>query len=372
MSRRRLPNFRRRTRSNRFQMVFRRFLGVFARPEHPLALFLDDLQWLDAATLDLLEHWSPHPDVRHLLLVGAYRDNEVGSSHPLMRTLATIRDAGEKVHEIVLAPLAARRCRARSSPMPCARTGSARGRWPSWCSRRPSGNPFFAIQFFTALAEEGLLAFDAGDCGWHWDLDRIRAKGFTDNVVDLMAAKLSRLPGPTPEALEKLACLGNVRRDRDAALVHGVCEEAIDAALWEPCARASSLAWREHYAFLHDRVQEAAYALIPEARAARQCICGSAECSRTDGAGRTRGEYLRHRQPVRPGCALVDSPGEREQVAGLNLIAGKRAKAATAYASACSISRPAARCWRTSGWEQQLPSHVRAGAQPRGVRVSDR
>src|SRR4030081_2067459 len=90
---------------NRFQMVFRRFLAVFARKEHPLALFLDDLQWLDTATLDLLEHLVTHPDVRHLLLIGAYRDNEVGAAHPLMRTLETIRAAGARVHEIVLAPL---------------------------------------------------------------------------------------------------------------------------------------------------------------------------------------------------------------------------------------------------------------------------
>src|SRR5208282_2221781 len=87
---------------NRFQMVFRRFLGVFAREEHPLALFLDDLQWLDAATLELLEHLVTHPDVRRLLLVGAYRDNEVGPAHPLMRTLEAIRNAGARVEEIVL------------------------------------------------------------------------------------------------------------------------------------------------------------------------------------------------------------------------------------------------------------------------------
>jgi predicted ATPase len=99
-----VPGLPPRDAQNRFQMVFRRFLGVFARKEHPLALFFDDLQWLDAATLDLLEHLVTHPEVRHLLLVGAYRDNEVGSSHPLRRTLTEIRKAA-RVHEIVLAPL---------------------------------------------------------------------------------------------------------------------------------------------------------------------------------------------------------------------------------------------------------------------------
>ena len=123
---------------NRFQLVFRRFLGVFARPEHPLALFLDDLQWLDAATLELLEHLITDPDVRHLMLVGAYRDNEVGPSHPLMRTLEAIRKAGARMQEIVLAPLRARRCRPRSSPMPCIASRSARGPWRNWCTRRPA------------------------------------------------------------------------------------------------------------------------------------------------------------------------------------------------------------------------------------------
>src|ERR1700716_2764564 len=137
---------------NRFQMVFRRFLGVFARKEHPLALFLDDLQWLDAATLDLLEHLVTHPEVRHLLLVGAYRDNEVGPAHPLLRTLGAIRAVDAKVHEIVLAPLKlhdvgrligdALHCEPeRARPL------------AELVKEKTGGNPFFALQFFTALAE---------------------------------------------------------------------------------------------------------------------------------------------------------------------------------------------------------------------------
>jgi serine/threonine protein kinase len=90
---------------NRFQLVFRRFLGVFARKEHPLTLFLDDLQWLDAATLDLLGHLVTHPEVRHLMLIGAYRDNEVGPAHPLRHTLEEIRKADARVREIALTPL---------------------------------------------------------------------------------------------------------------------------------------------------------------------------------------------------------------------------------------------------------------------------
>ena len=156
---------------NRFQLVFRRFLGAFARPEHPLALFLDDLQWLDAATLEFLERLITEPEVRHLLLVGAYRDNEVNPSHPLMRTLDAIHKAGSEC-------AANRACASRAR-----RCGQTRGRFPELRRRdsaqplarlvheKTGGNPFFAIQFFTALAEEGLLAFDSGAAAWTWDLD---------------------------------------------------------------------------------------------------------------------------------------------------------------------------------------------------------
>src|SRR5208283_3825301 len=170
----------------RFQLVFRRFLGVFARAEHPLALLLDDLQWLDAATLDLLEHLATQPELRHLLLVGAYRDNEVTPAHPLMRRLASIRAAGGRVQEIVLAPLGlADVGRLVADALQCAPARAAP--LARLVHSKTAGNPFFTIHFLAALAEEGLLAMGQGR--WRWDLERIRAKGFTDNVVELMLGK---------------------------------------------------------------------------------------------------------------------------------------------------------------------------------------
>ncbi|MCU1235166.1 MAG: multi-sensor signal transduction multi-kinase, partial [Candidatus Solibacter sp.] len=211
---------------NRFQLVFRRFLGAFARPEHPLALFLDDLQWLDAATLELLERLITDPDVRHLMLVGAYRDNEVGSSHPLVRTLGAIRNARARMQEIVLAPLGlddvgrliadALRCQPYATD-PLAHL----------VHEKTGGNPFFAIQFLTALAEERLLRFEPDAAAWIWDLARIRAKGYTDNVVDLMVGKLRRLSGATQTALQQLACLGNVVEFATLTLVHENLEEEL-------------------------------------------------------------------------------------------------------------------------------------------------
>src|SRR5207248_3025929 len=207
---------------SRFQLVFRRFLGVFAKPEHPLALFLDDLQWLDAATRELLEHLITDPDVQHLLVVGAYRDNEVSPSHPLTQTLDAIRKVGRRMQEIVLAPLGvddidqlvadALHCE-RNAAQPLAQL----------VHDKTSGNPFFAIQFLTALADEGLLRFDDGEARWSWDLNRINAKGYTDNVADLMVGKLNRLPVETQSALQQLACLGN---SADFTMLKMICRDS--------------------------------------------------------------------------------------------------------------------------------------------------
>jgi predicted ATPase len=226
----------------RFQLVFRRFLGVFARPEHPLALFLDDLQWLDAATLDLLEDLLTRSDLQHLMLIGAYRDNEVTAAHPLMRKLDAIKTAGGKVTGITLAPLArahpgqliadALRCEPeRAAPL------------AQLVHEKTSGNPFFAIQFMSALAEEGMLTFDHDAARWSWNLDRIHAKGYTDNVVDLMVGKLTRLPAETQQASQLLACLGNIAEITTLSIVLGTSEEQVHAALW-PSVRSWSSVWR--------------------------------------------------------------------------------------------------------------------------------
>ena len=192
----------------RFHLVFRRFIGVFARPEHPLALFLDDLQWLDAATLDLLEDLLTRTDLQHLLLIGAYRDNEVDSTHPLVRKLSAIRQAGAAVQDIVLTPLRHDDlARLLADSLHC--EPERGGPLAELIHEKTTGNPFFAIQFISTLADEGLLKFDYGEGHWVWDLRRIHAKGYTDNVVELMVGKLSRLPAETQKALQQFACMGN-------------------------------------------------------------------------------------------------------------------------------------------------------------------
>jgi predicted ATPase len=318
--------------------VFDQFVGVFARPERPLALFLDDLQWLDAATLDLLEHLATETGVRHLLLVGAYRDNEVAPTHPLLRTLQAIRRSGKKVREVALSPLA--EDHVTRFVADTLRTEEKRIRLlAQLLHEKAGGNPFFTIQFVIALAEEGLVWFDPVARDWQWDIERIRAKGFTDNVIDLLAGKLDRLPAGTQQVLRPFACLGNETSTALLGTVCGLPELGIHEALKEGVRAGLIFRHEEGYAFLHDRIQEAAYSLIPEnEREATHLRIGRSLASQTAHQAVEKNLFEIVNQFAR--CApLIVTPEERDRVAEFNLLAGRRAKASTAYASALETPR---------------------------------
>ena len=336
---------------NRFRMVLRRFLKSLAGPEHPLVLFLDDLQWLDAATLELIEQLVTEQEVRHLLLIGAYRDNEVGPAHPLTRILETIRKGGAGVRELVLAPLAIDDVKSlvadslhceRERVLPLAQL----------VHEKTGGNPFFTIQFLTALSEEKLLVFDPGETCWTWDLARIRARGYTDNVVDLMVGKLGRLPAPTLEALEQLACLGNVAPIDTLTMVRGPSEEALHAALWEAVRAGLVFRLESAYAFLHDRVQEAAYALVPEAR--RKVL--HLKIGRML-LGHFPPEVLAERifdvvNQLNRSVDIIEDAEERATLRRLNTTAGRKARASVAYASARRYLERAAALLPSDSWNE--------------------
>ena len=336
----------------RFQLVFRRFLAVFARPEHPLALFLDDLQWLDAATLDLLEDLLMHSDLRHVLLIGAYRDNEVTPGHPLIRTVDAIRKAGGPIQEIELAPLARESVgQLIADSLHCDR--ERLGELSQLVLEKTGGNPFFVIQFLTALAEEGLLTFDRDASRWAWDLDRIHAKGYTDNIVDLMIGKLGRLPVRTQRVLQQLACLGNRAESARLAMVHDVSDEELRRDLQDALRAELVLCTDGAYRFLHDRVQEAAYSLIPEdQRAAAHLRIGRLLLAHTPADKRDEAIFEIVNQLNR-GVALITARDEKEQLAELNLSAGKRAKVSTAYVSALNYLVAGTALLSNGGWDQR-------------------
>ncbi len=317
----------------RFQALFLRFLAVFARPEHPLLLFLDDLQWLDAATLKLLEYLVTEPDLRHVIFIGAYRDNEVGPAHPLTRTLEGLHAAGARIQQIALQPLT-------QGDVACLVSDSLRcepERAHSLAAlifEKTGGNPFFTIQFITELEEEGLLRFEPGAASWRWDVDRIHAKGYTANVVDLMVGKLSRFPDATREHLKQLACLGNSAEFELLRTVFAGSKEEMHDQLWEAVRAGLIFQSQNSYRFLHDRVQEAAYSLIPEQQRAQTHLRIGRILTESTPQERLEEAVFDIVNQLNRGSRLITELGEREQTAGLNLMAGKRAKASTAYASA--------------------------------------
>jgi PAS domain S-box-containing protein len=336
----------------RFQLVFQRFIGVFARAEHPLALFLDDLQWLDAATLDLLEDLLTRSELRHLLLIGAYRDNEVDTAHPLRHTLAAIRQAGTHVQDITLAPLARDHLGQMIADALRSDTGHA-APLADLVHAKTAGNPFFVIQFLSALAEEDLLHFEHDAGRWGWDLARIEAKGYTDNVVDLLVGRLHRLPLAARVALQQLACLGNGATIRMLAIVLGNVEAQVHADLWEAVRQELVLLLGGTCKFVHDRVQEAAYSLVPEAsRPAAHLRIGRLLVAHTKPEQREEAIFEIVSQLNR-GAALITESAEREQLAELNLLAGKRAKASMAYASALTYLTTGAALLAKDCWNRQ-------------------
>ncbi|MEP7099495.1 MAG: response regulator [Burkholderiales bacterium] len=320
---------------NLFQAVIRRFLRVFAQAEHPLVLFLDDIQWLDAASLRLLENLVADADTKYLLLVGAYRDNEVDAVHPVSHALQRLRAPGVTLHECVLGPLPVETvCQLFADAL--GEGGERVASLAGLVHEKTGGNPFFAIQFLTDLVAEALLAFDPGSARWQWELDRIRAQRFTDNVVDFMIARLRRLPERTCAALTQIAALGIGASVATLTAIHDSSEAELRADLAPAVVAGLVVEDGASIRLLHDRVQQAAYALLPDdERTALHLRIGRLLWRRLEETGAAEGLFEVVNQMNR-GAALITDADERRRLAELNLSAGRRARQSGAFAAAMS------------------------------------
>ena len=334
---------------HRFQLLVQRVLSVFARPEHPLVLFLDDLQWVDRATLDLARYLID-TGARHLLLLGAYRDNEVPAAHPLLRTVDDIRKSGAAVHTIVLGALPVAEVAAFiADALP-----DAPGRVAPLAQLvhdKTGGNPFFVIQFLLALRDDGLLGFDDAAAAWHWDLSRIVARGFTDNLADFMVAKISRLSVATRDVLKQFACLGRTAPLPLLAALAGQSESALDAVLWDAVHAGLVVQAGGGYAFPHDRVQEASYALTTEAERSHIHLRIAKLLVALDPARRDD-QMFEIANHFNQAAAAIRSPDERREVAELDLAASRRAAAAIAFESAARYAVAGLEVLGDAAWTQ--------------------
>ncbi|MDY7232153.1 trifunctional serine/threonine-protein kinase/ATP-binding protein/sensor histidine kinase [Hyalangium rubrum] len=319
---------------NRFNRLFLRLLGVFARAGRPLVLFLDDLQWADLASLKLLQTLVTHPDTPAHLLIGAYRDNEVSASHPLAMMLEEARKAGGRSTAVHLEPLSLTHTRMLVAEALPGAAPTLVAPLAELLQEKTGGNPFFLLQLFQTLHQEGLVTRGAqGD--WRWDAEAVRAREYSDNVVDFMAVRLRQLPDPTQQLLHRAACVGNTFALETLSLVshqqvHEV-EQRLEPALLEGLVVRTDL---QHLRFFHDRIQQAAYSLIAEEE--RRAL--HLEIGRLLWA-RLAPEELHERLfevvgQLNAGARSIEDPEERSRLAQLNIQAGFRAKASTAYRTA--------------------------------------
>ncbi|HET9040976.1 MAG TPA: sigma 54-interacting transcriptional regulator [Gemmatimonadales bacterium] len=354
---------------NRFNRVFLDFVGAFARAAHPLVLFLDDVQWADAATLTLLPLLVTRPELTGLLVIGAYRSNEVHPTHPLMQIVESLRGRGARVTELVLPPLDPDHLRALVGDA-LAAPASLVEELSAVVLEKTAGNPFFVIQFLSALHQDGQIAFDDTGRAWRVDLDAIRSLRMTDNVVDLMTGRIQRLGEPTRRVLRLAACIGNrfdlgtlaVVAETEPAAVAGDLWPAVDQGLViseeqsygiapDPAdARGAEL---RRYHFLHDRVQQAAYALIPDAAKPQAHLTVGRlllERGHGDGGAEWLFDVVHH---LNMGAGLMTDATERLRLAELNLQAGRRAKASAAFPSAHGYFAAGAALLPEEAWDRQ-------------------
>jgi serine/threonine protein kinase len=365
---------------NRFNLVFQNFVNVFAGADQPLAIFLDDLQWADAASLKLIHLLVTNPASHRLFMIGAYRDNEVSSAHPLSLALNDLKEAGATINQITLKPLELVHINQLITHTLHCPADKAKPLAELVLSKT-AGNPFFVNQFLRSLYDENLLTFippgggsppsfppgggDEGGGGWQWDIAQIQAQGITDNVVELMAGKIEKLAPATQHILKLAACIGNEFDLQTLTIVHEKPPAATAADLWpalqeglilgisdlrftvydleqessipnpqSPISNPQSPIPNPQFKFLHDRVQQAAYSLIADDQKQEVHLKIGQLLLKSTAAADLDDKIFDIVNQLNEGADLIENQAGRIELARLNLIAGKKAKAATAYESA--------------------------------------
>ncbi|REG27077.1 putative ATPase [Archangium gephyra] len=321
---------------HRFKQVFLQFLGVFATAEHPLVMFLDDLQWADLASLRLLQALLTEENAPPVLWIGAYRDNEVSPSHPLMMTLGEMRKANVPVTDLQLEPLSLEQLQHLVGDALPGAGAELIVPLSEQVHQKTGGNPFFLLQLMLALHHDGLLSRTPGG-GWRWDAEGVGARGYSDNIVDFMARNLHQLPASTQRLLPLAACVGNSFSLGMLALIAGQevaeVERGLEPALLDGLVVRSA---SEQYRFLHDRIQQAAHALIPEGELkAIHLRIGRLLLERLS-PEEVREKLFEIVSQLNTGVELISGDEERHRLAHLNAEAGWKARASSAHDSAAA------------------------------------
>ena len=355
---------------NRFHRVFQDFVKVFAQSRHPLVIFLDDLQWADRESLQLIQLLITGWNSQYLFLIGAYRDNEVTDACPLALTVNAIEKSQATVRRISLTPLRQPHvcqlmldtfCAVPETIEPLATLVHA----------KTGGNPFFVVEFLKSLYDSGLIEFDYDRRQWIWDLAQIQAQEIADNVAELMVEKVQRLSPQTQAVLKLAACVGNRFTLEKLAVICRKSSKEVATDLWEAIAKEYILPLSNiyklmeldveglsaqssaAYKFTHDRIQGAVYELIPQRE--RQSIhlqIGQQLLENTPPEAQAENLFDIVNQ-LNQGRMLIDRQVQRDRLASLNLQAGEKAKASVAYQSAFNYFEIGLKLLKGDSWQQQ-------------------
>jgi PAS domain S-box-containing protein len=345
---------------NRFNRVFQQFIRVFCAKEHPLVIFLDDLQWIDSATLKLIELMLLDEHTQFLFLIGAYRNNEMSPTHPFALAVERLRQQGVALEEIILAPLTLEPLTQLVSETLHQDTNAVR-LLAELVLQKTEGNPFFAGEFLQLLDSENLLGFNPENLNWQWDMAQIEAQNITDNVVELLLLKLKKLPENTQQLLQLAACIGAefdletlaIVYDQSPPTVFQHLLTAVKAGLVQPLSELDENLFVQEYKFLHDRVQQAAYALIDESQKQKVHLqIGRNLLAKTapDQQSERLFEVVDH---LNHGIELITTPSERTELAKLNLQSGQKALAATAYEAAFQYFKTGLKLLDRESWQRE-------------------
>lgn len=358
---------------HRLRLVLLNFIKLFANAGHPLVLFLDDLQWADAASVEMLEAFASSDEITHLMLIGAYRDNEVGETHPVRLARRRLDQRGVKITRVVLGPM----------PLPAIelfladtlRTEADAVRELALiCNDKTAGNPFFLIEFLRSLHHQGLIAFNMGALRWDWMEDLIRVQRVQENVVDLMVKRIGDLPAQTQQLLKTGACMGATFDLGVIASMRGAREQEMLTDAWPAVKGMLIIPFTpaqihegqlmglqgggpapRKFQFIHDRVQQAAYTLLGDAeKPALHLQLARALLKAADDRELNERPFniVLHFNQAR---ALLHDAEECRRVAELNVRAASKARASAAYDSARGLAGAALALLDESRWQSDYP-----------------
>ena len=359
---------------NRFNLLFGKFVRVFTTKEHPLVLFLDDLQWADSASLNLLKLLMGDTETGYLLVLGAYRDNEVFPAHPLMLALGDIEKNEATITTITLEPLSQLGLNHLiADTLSC----SLELALPltELVYQKTKGNPFFATQFLKALNEGKWISYNPEWGYWQCDMISVRQLALTEDVVEFMATQLQKLPPETQDVLKLAACIGNQFDLGTLAIVSEQAPTETATALWKALQEGLVLPTNEvykfyqsgehntvspsfesqspSYKFLHDRVQQAAYSLIREEQRQSTHLTIGQLLQRNISIAHQEDRIFEIVNQMNIGKQLIIDREQRNDLARLNLMAAKKAITATAYDAASLYSETGIEIIESYGWETQ-------------------